>query len=86
MAKKMMMGGGMVCRCGPSNFIWMIIAAIVLAIGAYVFVLALQTQWAGSATFVNVALWYTLAFIILGFGKLAKMKSMDGCPMHGKCM
>ncbi|MEK6822343.1 MAG: hypothetical protein AABY13_00820 [Nanoarchaeota archaeon] len=34
MAKKMMMGGGMVCRCGPSNFIWMIIAAIVMAIGA----------------------------------------------------
>ena len=84
MAKKVMMGGA-TCNCGPANFIWMIIAAVVLAVGLYVLVMALQTQWSGGTPFVNVAAWYALGFIIVTFGKMAKMKAMCSCPAHGKC-
>ena len=76
---------GPTCSCGPSNFIWLIVAAIIMAVGLYVLVMALQTQWNGAAPFVNVALWYALAFIIFAFGKMAKWKSMSGCSAHGKC-
>ena len=77
-----MMGKGPTCSCGPGNFLWMVIAAVVLAVGVYVFVMALQAQWSGSATFVNVALWYALGVLIITFGKMAKWKSCSGCSAH----
>ena len=72
------------CSCGPVNFIWMLIAAVVMAIGLYALVMAVQQQWMGSWPFLNVALWYALAFVIFGFGKLAKWKSAEGCDAHCK--
>jgi peptidoglycan biosynthesis protein MviN/MurJ (putative lipid II flippase) len=78
------MAKGMTCSCGPVNFIWMLIAAIVMAIGIYAGVMALQQQWNGTWPFLNVALWYALAFVILSFAKMAKWKSCEGCKVHGR--
>jgi hypothetical protein len=62
----------------------MIVAAVVMSVGFYVAIMTVQAQWSGEATFVTVAAWYALAFIIFGFGKMAKWKSVECCGAHGK--
>lgn len=75
---------GPACTCGPSTLLWLVVAAVVMAIGFYVAVMTVKAQWMGMATFVQSAVWYALAFIILAFGKMAKWKAATGCILH-KC-
>ena len=62
--------------------LWVVVAAVVMAVGVFVGVMAVQQQLAGEP-FLTVALWYAVAFIVLAFGKMAKMKACS-CPSH--CM
>ncbi len=80
MAKKILSS----CTCGTATLLWLVVAAVVMAIGFYVGVMTLRGQWYDAATFPQTAVWYSLAFIILAFGKMAKWKAAEGCTLH-KC-
>ena len=69
------------CECGPANFIWIILAAIVLGIGVWLLVGGLQMQWTGMP-WLNTLLWYAAGILVLCIGKCFKMKACSGCPMH----
>ncbi len=73
---------GKTCSCGPVSFLWMLIAAAVYAVGTYVLVMAVQTQWLGVGDFVSVAPWYAVGFVILLVGKITKWKAVEGCEAH----
>ncbi len=82
MKKESMSSGGR-CTCGPGNFLWMIAAVVLFAIGLWLVVGGLFAQWNQKADWLMVMVWYAVGFLILGFGKMCKWKSMN-CPAH--CM
>ena len=79
MAKMM---GGDKCTCTPANFLWMVIAAIVMGVGLWLLIGGLQGQWQGG-TWQTVLTWYALGFLVMGIGKMFKHKSSGMCPVHG---
>jgi Na+/pantothenate symporter len=62
----------------------MIASAITMAVGLYVFIMALQSQWNGGSDFLTIGLQYALGFIIFAFGKMCTWKSKACCPAHSK--
>ena len=81
MAKSM----GPVCKCGPANFLWMIIAVIIMGVGLWLLVGGIQAQWNGAATWQMTLVWYSLGLLVYGIGKMFKKRSCTGCPAHGCC-
>ena len=78
------MGGK--CSCGPGNFIWMIISAVVLGLGLWLLLTGIKAQWDGAGSWQLVLTWYAVAIIVIGIGKMFKMKACN-CPAHGMhCM
>lgn len=70
------------CTCGPANFLWLIIAVIVMGVGLWLLVNGLQGQWSGVDTWQITLTWYAVGFLVLGIGKMFKHKSCGGCPVH----
>ena len=79
--KKTSRSKGPKCLCGPSNFWFGVLAAIILAIGTYLFVMGFVAQLNGLGTVWETLLWYALGILVMFFGKIAKFK-MFSCPSH----
>ncbi|MEK6849259.1 MAG: hypothetical protein AABY01_01670 [Nanoarchaeota archaeon] len=69
------------CSCGPANFLWMIIAVIVMGVGLWFLVGGLHAQWDASAQWQMVLAWYAIGFLIFGIGKMFKRKA-NCCSAH----
>ena len=74
------MAKGMTCTCGPSNFGWMILAAVLFAIGLYFVVWGVYTQWTGG-DWLTAMVWSAIGFLVFMLGKMAKWKAYC-CPAH----
>ena len=70
------------CQC---NWGWTIATIILFAIGLYVLIGGISTQW-NSANMSNAGTimgWYLVAFILFFVGKLAKWRAHSNCTAHG---
>ena len=63
------------CECGPANFLWLIIAVIVMGIGIWFVIGGVNAQWNGAAEWQMILVWYSLGLLILSIGKMFKRKS-----------
>ncbi|MBI4150561.1 hypothetical protein HY492_00375 [Candidatus Woesearchaeota archaeon] len=70
------------CTCGPANFLWMVIAVIVMGVGLWFLVGGIRAQWADAGTWQMILVWYALGFLLIGMGKMFKHKSCGNCSMH----
>lgn len=78
---------GAKCTCGPANFIWLIIASIVIGISVYLLVSAIGAQWNGGSTWAGsgwfgLVIAYALSALVWAIGKLCKWKAMSSCQAH----
>ncbi len=70
-----------ICKCGPANFIWLIVSAAVLAVGVMLLIGGIQMQWTAGPTLM-AGLWIGGGILVLAIGKVFKMKAASGCPAH----
>ena len=66
------------CTCGPANFLWLIIAVIVMGIGAWFVVGGIKAQWDAAAQWQMILVWYSLGLLVWSIGKMFKRKSCCG--------
>lgn len=85
MAKKAKAMPAAKCSCTPANFIWVIIAVLIMGIGLWFLVGGVQGQWSGDQTWQVAIIWYALGFLILGIGKMFKWKACSRCSVHRTC-
>ncbi len=72
----------MKCVCGPSNFGWMILSALVCGVGLWLLVGGLMMQWSGGAMWWQVGLWYAAGALVMSISCCLKKKACSGCPAH----
>ena len=76
-----MTSSGMKCTCSPAGLFWLVLGAIVLAVGVWLFVAGIRMQWDGGA-WLSTLVWYAAGIFVLGLGKMLKWKGCTGCPVH----
>lgn len=64
------------CTCGPANLLWLIVAAIIMGAGAWLFVSGIQAQWEGTLQWQVLLFKYAAGLLVWHIGKIFKMKSM----------
>jgi len=80
------MAKGAKCTCDPGM---LLVALVLLSIGAYFLVAAFNTQLQARGDVLNVQTaisvlpWYFLGFLVMVLGKMAKWKSHGMCTVHG---
>jgi hypothetical protein len=79
--KRAARSSGPTCSCGPGNWLWVIITAIVMGIGVWLLVGGYLVQSAGG-TWQNSLTWYALSFLVFGIGKAFKKRSAGTCKVH----
>lgn len=83
MAKaKKVIGAGPTCKCTPGGFVWIVLGAIILALGFFALIKGLMLQWQEGANWIQAGVWYAVGFLVLFIGKCVKMKGCVGCPVH----
>lgn len=86
MAKRMMAMRSERCTCGPGSVGWMVVAAVVFAVGVWLLLRGIMGQWNNTETPLMILLFYAVALLVFSVGKALKWKAMS-CPMHGShCM
>lgn len=80
-AKASPAASGQVCKCTPGGFFWVILAAIVMAIGIWLFISGIRVQWA-DGPWLTAMVWYAIGLFVVCVGKVFKMKACGGCPVH----
>ena len=76
---------GAKCTCNPT---YMILSAIIIAVGAFMAIQGFVTQLTlGGAWDMGAISWilvlYIVGIIIVGVGKIVKWKAHGMCPAHG---
>ena len=73
-------GAGPTCKCTPAGLVWLVIGVVVVALGLWAIIKAIQMQWgAGGAFSWNLIFWYSLGLIVLLVGKMLKCKACPAC-------
>jgi len=75
------MAKGMKCSCAPADFLKMIVAVVIIAVGLYTLIMGIQMQWAGGK-WMNAILWDALGLLIIHIGKVFKCSSGSSCQVH----
>ena len=82
MKKDVSMSGGR-CSCGPANFGWMLLAAVLFAAGLWMLAYGLCAQWNMKLDWFPTLLWYAGGFFVMMFGKACKWKAMNCAHCFG---
>lgn len=66
------------CNC---NLLYMVLGALVLGLGVFLFVKGLLLQWNNMGGWMPVV-WYAVGILVMCVGKVLKLKGCGSCSAH----